>query len=189
MQFANQAIDGEIKGSGEAQLFASLTLTFADFNEPNVRSCLADGYQPTGAIAVFTNKGEAGATLLPTSDLHKHYCFRYSSQETYELQYATKPANGCKNIADSEWNEVPNDYVMLLVSAHRHVSSEAAAHGYLDYVMTSERLGKPGRPVGILQYAEEMRLSPSETQRLIDLNESLKLCTAMKLPPRDCGVH
>lgn len=50
------------------------------------------------------------------TDTEKHYCFRYSSGSTFELLAAPKKPDGsCPD--PSAYSGVPNDYVMLLISA------------------------------------------------------------------------
>jgi hypothetical protein len=161
LEFANTSIEKEIKDTG-ADLFASMTMQFADRDE-DVTSCLADGNQATGAMAVIRSTGDKKAKLLPITDLNAKYCFRYSTSETYELQYAAKSNIDCGAISEGQWAEVPNDYVMLLVSAAPTI--------------------KPVSP------DLKDRARPGPPERLFELLESKKLCDAMKVPASFCGVQ
>jgi hypothetical protein len=163
LDFANQSIQSQTGDKG-AIVFASLTLPFLDQEQGDINACMNDGFQTTGAIAVFRSTGAAGVSLLPVTNLSQQYCFRYTSEFTYELQYAGKPQAGCTNLQASAWQEVPNDYVMLIISAQKPPSSQ-------------NKSLKPGDK------------SAWDEQRLVDLQESGKLCDAMALPRRNCGIR
>ncbi len=116
INFTNQTILSETAETG-AKLFATVNLQFADRDYSDLQSCKNAGGEATGAIAVVAATGAAGPNLLALGNLSQRYCFRYSSESTYEVQYATKPAAGCAAIPETQWAEIANDYVMLLLSA------------------------------------------------------------------------
>jgi len=165
LQFANQAIQSQT-GPQAALQFASLTLAFNDRDE-DVTGCLNDGYQPTGALAVFRDTGAAQATLLPISNLSQQYCFRYTTQYTYELQFASRPASGCLNIPENAWHEVPNDYVMVIINAQKLPPS---SNKNFSGMSASEK-------------------AVWQQQRQTDIDQSRALCKDMHLPLQNCGVH
>jgi hypothetical protein len=166
LEFANQSIQSQT-GPQAAMEFASITLPFTDQDPPantDINWCLSNGFQATGAIAVFRSSGANGTPLLPVSNLNQQFCFRYTSMYTYELQYVKKTGPDCANIQEGSWQEIPNDYVMLIVSAQKPPSSESK-----------------GVDIG--------DKAAWDHQRLVDRQESNKLCLSMKLPPRECGIR
>jgi hypothetical protein len=165
LQFANQAIQSQT-GAQAALQFASLTLAFNDRDQSDVNACLNDGFQPTGALAVFRDTGPANTQLLPIADLSQKYCFRYTTQFTYELQYVPRPATGCTNTPENAWHEVPNDYVMVIINAQKPPTTSNKS---LSNMPPNEK-------------------ALWEQQRRTDLKESKALCNAMRLPLRNCGV-
>lgn len=160
LKFANDTVTTESKDVG-GQLFASVTLQFNNKDASDPKNC--GDFQSTGAIAVIGAAGSQDTSPLPLGNLSKKYCWRYLSTNTYEVQYALKPESGCDKLADSAFNEVPNDYVMIVVSA--------------------AAIAKPPDDPGH-EYTKQAR-----PERLDDLQESMKLCGAMKLPPILCGVQ
>jgi hypothetical protein len=115
LQFANDAIDSSIKNDADDQI-AHIGLQFYTGSEPDITKCEAGGNERTGAIAVLRYQGIQGAQLIPVTDTEKQYCFRYSSGSTYELLAAKRNGDGsCPSPAT--FNAVPNDYIMLLISA------------------------------------------------------------------------
>ena len=166
MQFANSAIEGETGGAGADEI-ANATLEFADGNEPNATQCANDGLQATGAIAIIGSQGGASTKPLPTRNFDANYCTRYVATTTYAVQYAAMPDGGCSKVVASSWAEIPNDYVMLLVSAAR-----------------AQPVVKQTR-FGFTEPIEE----PADTARLRDLGESRRLCEAMKVKLVLCGVR
>lgn len=164
LQFANQLIQSQT-GPKTAMQFASLSLVFNDHDE-DAASCVRDGFQPTGALAVFRDTGAANTALLPTKDLNQKYCFRYSTQYTYELQFVPQPAGGCANIPENAWHEIPNDYVMVIINAQKPpLSSNKSLSG-----MSADEKEQWNR------------------QRQTDIDQSRALCKSMRLPVRSCGV-
>jgi hypothetical protein len=119
LTFANGAINTEVQNSDNAIQIASISLLFNNTAETNIDNCVAQNYQTTGAIAVL--KSDSGADdqkLLPVENLDQSYCFRYLLAPVAELQYVSQPAAGCKALdASATWSEVPNDYLMLIISA------------------------------------------------------------------------
>jgi hypothetical protein len=164
LQFANQTIQAQT-GPKTAMQFASLTLPFNDRDE-DAAGCVRDGFQPTGAVAVFRDTGAANTPLLPTKDLNAKYCFRYTSQYTYELQFVSQPAGGCANIPENAWHEVPNDYVMCILNAQK---APLTANKTLSGMSADEK-------------------QQWNRQRQIDIDQSRALCKSMRLPARSCGV-
>ena len=184
LQFANRTIQNESNDSG-AKLFASITLQFNNRDEPNIQNCLDNDHQPTGAIAVVSEKGAHGANPLPVANLNKNYCWRYTTDTNYEVQYVAKPTSGvCSAVPDNApWAELPNDYVMLVVSAAKvlplvpiPLNSDGSPARMLD-------LNDPST-FGALMQNEDLR-----KQRLKDLQDSIKLCKAMDIPVALCGVN
>jgi hypothetical protein len=167
VDFANQAIATQI-GAQDATQIASVALAFADKAVADVSACVNDGYQPTGAVAVFSDRGAVGQVLLPTTNLNQSYCFKYNAQNTYELQYSAKPAGGdCATVAAATWKEIPNDYVMIVVAA--------------------EAVGGPS-VAGLLPESESARAA-LRLQQQTDLREATALCRALKVSLRLCGVR
>lgn len=166
LKFANQSIEDQT-GPQAAMAFASITLAFTNQDQKDINACLNDGFQATGAIAVFRDTGPKDAQLLPVVNLNQQYCFRYTSQFTYELQYLTRPPSGCTNLPENAWQEVPNDYVMLIVSAQRPPSSQT-------------------KGVDIDSFGGK---SAWDLQRRLDVQESKKLCELMGLLPKNCGIR
>lgn len=166
LQFANQSIQSQT-GPQAAMQFASLTLAFDDQDQNDVNACLRDGFQPTGALAVFRDTGAANTQLLPITNLDQQYCFRYTSQFTYELQSAPKPTSGCSGVPDNAWREIPNDYVMVIVNAQR---PPASSNKTLSGMSASEK-------------------ADWEKLRQADLKESKMLCHSLGLAPSKCGVR
>lgn len=113
LKFANDTITAQSKDSG-GQLFASVTL---QFNDRAVAAAKCGDFQSTGAIAVIAAAGRKDSVPLPLADLATKYCWRYVSANGYEVQAANRPAGGCTAVAAGDFKEVPNDYVMLVVSA------------------------------------------------------------------------
>jgi hypothetical protein len=184
LQFANQTIQNESQDAG-ARLFASITLQFNNRDESDIQNCLNNDHQPTGAIAVVSEKGAHGENPLPIGNLNKNYCWRYITDTNYEIQYVAKPANNkCESLpVDAPWTELPNDYVMLIVSAATVVPPLRIP------------LSQDGSPATMLDLNDEATLGAlreneeRRQKRLKDLQESIKLCRAMDIPVALCGVH
>ena len=120
LQFANDVIAENTKGQLGIP-FANVSLAFrkgpeSDKEKSDLKKCESDGKERTGAIAVLLPTGVNGATLIPSTNTDKLYCFRYSSQSTYELLAAPKVGGKCPDSED-QYSGVNNDYVMLLISA------------------------------------------------------------------------
>lgn len=115
LKFANDAVDGSVNAD-HAEQIAHIAMKFNRGPEPDMDKCKSAGNEHTGAIAVLRSVGLQGATLIPVTDTDKLYCFRYSSGSTFELLAARRQNDGsCP--APSTFEGVPNDYVMMLVSA------------------------------------------------------------------------
>jgi hypothetical protein len=117
LDFANKTIQDDASNSKNAVLFAAVTISFADRDYSDIATCESHNDSYTGAIAVVAATGATGSHLLTLGNLSQRYCWRYNSHNTYEVQYADKPASGCSGLSDSQWNEISNDYTMLLLSA------------------------------------------------------------------------
>lgn len=184
LQFANQTIQNESKDSG-AKLFASITLQFNNRDEPNIQNCLDNDHQPTGAIAVVSETGAHGPKPLPVANLNKNYCWRYTTDTNYEVQYVAKPTSGlCASLpASAPWAELPNDYVMLIVTAATVLPVVPIALKNDGSLPTILDLNDPST-MGALMENEDRK-----KKRLQDLQESIKLCKAMDIPVALCGVH
>jgi hypothetical protein len=115
LKFANEAVDTTIK-AGTTEEIAHVSSSFKRGNEPNLDRCKAQGYERTGVIAALLSTGAAGQPLVPTTNTERDYCFRYSSDNTYELLAARRGAEGSCPAAPA-FSAVMNDYVMLLLSA------------------------------------------------------------------------
>ena len=161
LTFTNGAINTEITNSDNATLIASISLLFNDRAQSDPVACAAQNYETTGAIAVLkADSGADGATLLPVDNLDQTYCFRYVITPAAELQYVTQPSAGCNALGPNPaWAEVPNDYLMLIVSA-----APAA-------------VSPPPR----------VFVSPSERQKR--LAQSRMLCKALGSEPKYCGAR
>ena len=169
INFANTSIQDDAKNSG-AMLFAQVLIQFADQDYPDVQTCKNNGGDSTGAIAVVAATGRSDGNLLTLGNLDQRYCWRFITNSAYEIQYAAKPAAGCSNIAESQWNEPSNDYTMMLLTATKTPSTPGAGHLF-----------------EILEAAE-----PVDTGRAAawadDLVNSRKLCDSLKLNRHLCGV-
>lgn len=114
LKFANDAIDKSIAADNDDQI-AHIGMQFNEGTEGNLDVCKAHGNERTGAIAVLRSVG-TGGDLVPTTNTDEQYCFRYSSNSTFELLAARRLAGGlCP--PPTAFSGVNNDYVMLLVSA------------------------------------------------------------------------
>jgi hypothetical protein len=164
LKFANDAITSETRDAG-GRLFASITLQFNDRDEPDLGKCAADSYQATGAIAVVGATGAHNIKPLALGNLSARYCWRYGSENTYEVQYAVKPTAGCHAVPAGEYRELPNDYVMIVVSAQ---------------TIPRPSLENPFTKSDSL---------PRGSKRMDDLLTSKALCDAMRLAPAYCGVQ
>jgi hypothetical protein len=164
--FADQAIQDQIGSANGASHIANLSLFFADQPVADIAACQSAGHQVTGALAIFMSTGASGKQLLPTSNLSQLYCFRYVSEFTYELQYAAKPAAGsCDTLAAQSWAEVPNDYLMALVTAEPILASTGGHQA-----VTGQQ-------------------ALAQAQRIIDLRYAKQLCRAFRVSPRMCGIR
>ena len=115
LKFANDTIDANIKDDNDDQI-AHIGLQFNEAAEPDIKKCESAGNERTGAIAVLRSVGIQGVPLIPVTNTERDYCFRYSSGSTFELLAAKRNADGsCPS--PNAFNGVPNDYVMLLISA------------------------------------------------------------------------
>lgn len=168
VSFATSAITKETTDAG-GQLFASVTLQFNDRDQPDINQCHGDGFESTGAIAVMGAKGAQNTPLLPLDKLGSDYCWRYVADNTFEVQYAPKPAAGCASVSANAFQDVPNDYVMMVLSA-QVVLPPTSVHN---------------------TFAEALEVGRATTlsRRQQDLEESRKLCAAMKLNPVYCGAQ
>jgi hypothetical protein len=120
-----------------------------------VESCTNGGGSSTGAIAVVAATGASGS--IPLGNLSQSYCWRYQTDPTFEIQYASKASKpSC-----SEWNELSNDYTMLLLTA---VKSPASS---------------PSVALSDLRLASDW---------VSGLANSQKLCDSLKADPKMCGV-
>jgi hypothetical protein len=163
LQWATTTITNESKDTG-GQLFASITLQFNDRDETDTTKCAQDDHQTTGAIVVIGPKGaQTGSAPISLGNLEQKYCWRYVSDSTYEVQYAAKLQGGCDALPASVYSEVPNDYIMILISA-ANISPPPR-----------NQFALPIGPVG-----------PSKRQR--DIQEATKLCDSMNLASAYCGV-
>jgi hypothetical protein len=186
LDFANKAIQKDTTDGG-SKLFASITLQFND-GDATLQACMENDKQTTGAIAVVSETGAHGVNPLPVADLQKNYCWRYSTDITYEVQYVAKPATGiCTSLpASAPWTELPNDYVMLVVST-------AVVPPAQPVVIT--RNGTTTMMMSDMSDMSELtsvKLKEIENQKLKrrqDFQESIKLCSAMALPYELCGVQ
>ncbi len=115
LKFANSAIDSSLK-EGENDRIAHIGLQFNEGQQKDISACKSAGNERTGAIAVLRATGLRGATLIPVDDTERLYCFRYSSDSTFELLAAKKNPDGtCPS--PQAFAGVSNDYVLLLLSA------------------------------------------------------------------------
>jgi hypothetical protein len=103
-------------------------------------------------------KGADGATVLALDKLTSDYCLRYVREPAYAIRYA-KQAKACQDIDDGDFKEVPNDYLMMVISAQRLLP--------ISFYPPTELLAK----------------------RRQDLEESRKLCEDLKLDPTYCGAN
>lgn len=172
VNFATTTITNQTKDAG-GELFASLTLQFNDRDQRDIAQCVRDGFQASGAIAVVGARGTRNVPPLPLDKLSSDYCWRYVADNTFEIQYAPRPAAGCNGLSDVAFKDVPNDYVMLLVSAATVIPGPSA----LNNVFAETIDGKPNPAAELL------------VRRKQDLQESKKLCDAMKLDAIYCGVN
>lgn len=116
LKFANDAITDTTSKQMDVP-FAQLSLSFNKGKEPDIKRCRSAGKESTGAIAVLLSRGLRNAELIPVTNTDQLYCFKYSSNSTYELLAARKTAGRCP-VGDNVYQAVNNDYVMFLISAH-----------------------------------------------------------------------
>lgn len=171
INFANETIQNETKDSG-AKLFATVTFQFVNADYHDVQSCHEAGGEETGAIAVLAATGTSGASLLTLGNLSQRFCWRYSIENTYEIQYAAKPTAGCSGIPEAQWAEPSNDYVMLFLSAAVVPQSTP-----------------PPSTRGLEMAEPEATDFGLTSKRVEDLTNSRKLCDSLKVPRRLCGVN
>lgn len=115
LAFANSAID-DTTGKQQSVPFADVSLAFNKGPQPDMAKCESSGKERTGALAVVLASGLPGAELIPTTNTNQLYCFRYSSESTYELLAAKKSGGVCPKDSNA-YTGVNNDYVMFLLSA------------------------------------------------------------------------
>jgi hypothetical protein len=115
LKFANDAVNASVNKDNAEQI-AHIAMKFNQGAEPDLKKCGSAGNERTGAVAVLRSIGAEGVPLIPVTNTEKLYCFRYSSGSTYEL-LAAKRADDGSCPAPSSFEGVPNDYVMLLISA------------------------------------------------------------------------
>jgi hypothetical protein len=127
LNFATKSIQDDASDSKNATLIATMNIPFADHDVPTTQSCIDQQGSYTGAIAVVDATGVSGPHFLTLGNLDQRFCWRYSTANTFEIQYANQPSGGCTtNIPDSQWNEPSNDYTMLLLTAETVPSSTPA---------------------------------------------------------------
>ena len=154
LKFANEAVDTSIK-AGSTEEIAHVSSSFKRGNEANLDRCKAQGYERTGVIAALLSTGAAGQPLVPTTNTERDYCFRYSSDNTYELLAARRGGDGsCP--APPAFSAVMNDYVMLLLSAE-----------------PADKAGKSGVPSPTLD-----RVRRESSQRCAELGLDKSACGA-----------
>jgi len=163
LQWANTAITNASKENG-GQLFASITFQFNNRPQPDIQQCKNDGFETTGAVAVISPEGSDQA-LLKLGNLNQEYCWRYATSNSYEVLYAPKPGTGCEGVPNNAFKEVPNDYVMAIVTAATTVTSSMREFGFEKFPGPAHR-----------------------SKREVDLVESAKLCDEMNLSHVYCGI-
>ena len=115
LKFANDAVNSSIKAANDDQI-AHIASTFRQGKEDNLARCKSAGNERTGVIAAVRSTGAANSALIPMTNTDRDYCFRYSSESTFELLAAKRNTDGSCPAA-AAFNGVMNDYVMLLISA------------------------------------------------------------------------
>ena len=169
LNFANQSIQDDASQSSNATLFATLNIPFAD-QDYDLQGCINQADSYTGAIATLAATGASGPNLLTLGNLSQRFCWRYKSDNTFEIQYAPKPASGCTNVAESHWNEPSNDYTMLLLTAEKVPSASHIGANALSF-----------SHIGAMDLDEA-----SEWTR--GLSNSRKVCDSLKIASALCGV-
>jgi hypothetical protein len=115
LKFANGAIDSSLKENQNDHI-AHIGMQFNEGKQTDLAACKSAGNERTGAVAVLRATGLKNADLIPVTDTERLYCFRYSSDSTFEL-LAAKRNNDGSCPSPQAFSAVPNDYVMLLLSA------------------------------------------------------------------------
>jgi hypothetical protein len=169
INFANTSIQDDAKNA-RAILFAQVLIQFADQDYPDVQTCRNNGGDTTGAIAVVAATGTNDGNLLTLGNLDQRYCWRFTTDSAYEIQYAPKPTTGCSNISESQWNEPSNDYTMMLLTATKTPSAPS-----------------PGHFFETLEAGEAVDVGRA-TAWADDLRNARKLCDSLKLNRALCGV-
>jgi hypothetical protein len=114
LAFANAAIKSAT-GTNSVP-FAQVSLAFNKGKETDLAKCESAGKERTGTVAVILSTGLGGANHIPTQNTNQLYCFKYSSDATYEL-LAAKKTNGSCPTDNNAYQGVTNDYVMFILSA------------------------------------------------------------------------
>ncbi|HWZ43474.1 MAG TPA: hypothetical protein VNW97_08345 [Candidatus Saccharimonadales bacterium] len=194
LAFANDAIN---VGNGKQLTvpFAELSLTFNKGDQPLDR-CKAEGKERTGAIAVLRSRGAEHAELIPMTNTEELYCFRYSSESTYEVLAARRTGETCP--ADrAAYQAINNDYVMLVISAGpiRRDSGRDARHAdVFDKVRRDDRdmVWSTAFEKTYQDHKPDARWSfppPTGSEQEQHIQESIKRCAALGLEPKACGVR
>jgi hypothetical protein len=170
VSFATSSIAKETTDAG-GQLFASVALQFNDRDQPDINQCHDNGFESTGAIAVVGAKGAQNTPPLPLDRLGSDYCWRYVPDITFEVQYAPKPQPpvGCAGVSPDAFKDVPNDYVMMVLAAQVVLPPTSVRNIFAE-------------PLGVGR-------ATILSRRQQDLEESRKLCAAMKLNSVYCGAQ
>jgi hypothetical protein len=159
LTFATKAIQDDANNSNNANLIATVNIPFADTPISDLQTCEDQQDSYTGAIAVIAATGNSGSHFLTLGNLDQRYCWRFSSDNTFEVQYADKPSGGCTTVQDSQFNEPSNDYTMLTLTAETVPSST------------------PHNATNV----------ESATRRTQELSNSKKICDSLRVSSELCG--
>lgn len=166
LEFTNQSVKKQIEGQGGKQ-FATVLLEFND-READIKAC-GEIHAFTGAIGVIGSAGGVDPKPLSTFNIKQNYCFRYGTDTTYVIEYQRMPqSRNCADATRDAWQEVPNDYVMIVISAQKLVDPDPS----VKTTSSTEKLVRTG-------FVPSMK----------DLQQSKKLCESLKMPLSACGVY
>ncbi len=112
LDFANKAVDSEVAAQDpvDAPKIASVDIVISPTGQ-----CTGDLFQRTGTLAIVWARGGEGGSRVDIAR-PQAYCWRAEAVPAFTLKAALKPDGGdCA--AATDWFEIGNDYLGMLISA------------------------------------------------------------------------